>query len=219
VVFKRRDQRTWLQVIGRGIYPKGGWTRAVSYVMHRLRRLPDPPHRIARGVAAGVFVCFTPFFGLHFLLAAVLSFLMQGNILASLLATFVGNPLTFPFIATISLEMGSWMMGTPGGMHFDQVARIISHASAEVWVNFRAIVTGDEYDWNRMGIFYRGVFRPYLVGGIVPGILSGVGFYMLTVPAVAAYQNRRVKKLQARFEQRRAKLSKSPDSTDTDQLL
>jgi hypothetical protein len=31
-----------------------------SYVMHRLRRLPDPPHKIARGIAAGVFVSFTP---------------------------------------------------------------------------------------------------------------------------------------------------------------
>jgi len=219
VVFKRRDSRTWLQVITQVIYPKGGWSRAVSYVMHRLRRLPDPPHRIARGVAAGVFVCFTPLFGLHFFLAAFLAFLMQGNILAALLATFFGNPLTFPLIAGISLELGSWMSGTPGGFHFEIVTRAFSQASVELWANFRAIFNGDAADWHRMGAFYRGVFWPYLIGGIVPGIIAGVACYMLTRPAVAAYQKRRVKKLQERFEKRRAKLARPPGTKDPDQLL
>ena len=66
MVFKRRNPRTWLRTVAEVFYPRGGWRRAVSYVIHRLRRLPDPPHKIARGVAAGVFVCFTPFFGFHF---------------------------------------------------------------------------------------------------------------------------------------------------------
>jgi len=219
VVFKRRDPRTWPQALGHLVYPKGGWGRAVSYVMHRLRRLPDPPHRIARGVAAGVFVCFTPFFGLHFFIAAFLAFVMQGNIIAALLATFFGNPLTFPFIATISLELGSWMMGTPGGFHFDVVARAFSQASIELWKNLRALFTDDVADWQRMAAFYRGVFWPYIVGGIVPGVVTAVATYMLTLPAVSAYQKRRVKKLQSKFEKRRAKLAKTPGSEDPDQLL
>ena len=97
-MFKRRTPKSYLRMLADWVYPKGGWGRAISYVLHRLRRLPDPPHRIARGVAAGVFVCYTPFFGLHFFLAAFLAFLMQGNIVAALLATFFGNPVTFPLI-------------------------------------------------------------------------------------------------------------------------
>ena len=60
---------------------------------------------------AGIFVCYTPFYGFHFVLAGVLAYLMRGNILAALLATFYGNPLTFPIIATVSVELGSWMLG------------------------------------------------------------------------------------------------------------
>ena len=112
-MFKRRDPKTWLRTFVEFIYPRGGWKRAASYVGHRLRRLPDPPHRIARGIAAGVFVCFTPYFGFHFFLAAGLAWVMQGNVVAALLATFFGNPLTFPIIAAISLELGQWMLGTP----------------------------------------------------------------------------------------------------------
>ena len=44
-------------------YPDGGWQRAGSYVWHRLRRLPDRPERIAKGIAAGVMVSFLPIFG------------------------------------------------------------------------------------------------------------------------------------------------------------
>ena len=53
---------------------------------------------VAAGVAAGAFTSFTPFMGLHFLFAALFAWAIRGNLLASALGTFVGNPLTFPFI-------------------------------------------------------------------------------------------------------------------------
>lgn len=216
MVFKRRDPRTWPQVIVRWLYPRGGWSRAVSYVMHRLRRLPDPPHKIARGVAAGIFVCFTPFFGFHFILAAVLSFIMQGNILAALLATFFGNPLTFPIIATVSLELGSWMLGTPGGVQFPEVVQAFSSATLELSRNFSALFTDEVVNWHSMAGFFRQVFWPYMVGGLIPGTVAGVIGYGLTLPAVSAYQKRRVKKLQSRFEKHRAALAKSDGAAKTE---
>ncbi|MDJ0628071.1 MAG: DUF2062 domain-containing protein [Rhodobacter sp.] len=209
MVFKRRTPRTWLQFIGAGFYPRGGWRRAVEYVVHRLRRLPDPPHKIARGVAAGVFVCFTPFFGFHFVLSAILAFIMQGNILASLLATFFGNPLTFPLIAALSLELGSWMLGVPGGVPLPEVFGAFSQASVELWRNFTAIFTPEVAHWDSLRVFFWRVFWPYTVGGLVPGTFAGVAAYMLALPAVRAYQNRRVKKLKERFEKRRTALKRA----------
>jgi hypothetical protein len=69
------------------LWPKGGWTRAATYVKHRLNRLPDSPHRIARGIMAGVFTVFTPFYGLHFFMAAGFALLLRGNVVAALLGT------------------------------------------------------------------------------------------------------------------------------------
>ncbi|MDA0961670.1 MAG: DUF2062 domain-containing protein, partial [Proteobacteria bacterium] len=94
MVFKRRERRSVWRAGVEFLYPRGGWTRAFHYVKHRVRRLPDSPERIARGIWAGVFTTFTPFYGLHFIVAAIISRVMQGNILASLMATFFGNPLT-----------------------------------------------------------------------------------------------------------------------------
>ena len=48
-MFKRRKPRSYSQLATEMIYPRGGWRRASQYVMHRIRRLPDQPQRIARG--------------------------------------------------------------------------------------------------------------------------------------------------------------------------
>ena len=87
-MFKRRDRRPIWRAIGEFLWPRGGWSRAFQYVQHRLRRLPDSPERIGRGIWAGVFTTFTPFYGLHFIFAAMVAFVMRGNILASMMATF-----------------------------------------------------------------------------------------------------------------------------------
>jgi uncharacterized protein (DUF2062 family) len=83
VVFKRRDQReVGRRIIAEALWPRGGWARAFQYVQHRLRRLPGTPEQIARGIFAGAVTVFTPLFGLHFLVAAILAKIMRGSILA-----------------------------------------------------------------------------------------------------------------------------------------
>ena len=61
------------------LLPRRGWRRGVEYLSHRVRRLPDTPHRIALGFACGVFGSFTPFFGLHIVLAAVIARLLRSQ--------------------------------------------------------------------------------------------------------------------------------------------
>ena len=94
MVFKRRDRRPVWEIVARALYPRGGWRRAAEYIALRLRRLPDSPEKIARGIGAGVFTTFTPFYGLHFILAGILAKILRGNIVAAILGTFFGNPLT-----------------------------------------------------------------------------------------------------------------------------
>jgi uncharacterized protein len=44
------------------------------------------------------------------------------------------------------------------------------------------------------------VFLPYLVGGIVPGLLASAVMYYLSMSLVRAYQNRRRKVLRAKLD-------------------
>ncbi len=202
-MFKRKP-RTWGRTALEFLYPRGGWWRAALYVVHRIRRLPDPAHRISRGIGAGVFVCFTPFFGLHFVLATAVAWAIRGNILAALLATFFGNPLTFPLIAELSLGIGNWILGAPGGMHLPQIVEAFSRAMGDVVRNLGALFTPAEADWGGILRFWREVLLPYFLGGLGPGMLTGVAAYFATTPVITTYQRARVKRLRKRYEKRMA---------------
>ena len=206
MVFKRRDKQSFLRRVWEFFWPRTGWTRAAMYVKHRLWRLPDPPHRIARGIFAGVFVTFSPFFGLHFFLAAFLSWAMRGNIIAALLATFVGNPLTFFFIGAASLNAGHFILGRPPPGEVDEgMFKLFWHAIQDTGWNVWAILTGNTPEWGRLPVFYQEVFFPYMVGGIIPGLVAGIAAYYFTLPIIRAYQNRRKGRIKAKLAALKAK--------------
>lgn len=209
-MFKRRDPRSYGQIASDLIWPRGGWRRALAYVLHRLRRLPDQPHRIARGVAVGVFVSFTPLFGLHFFLAAGVAWLLRGNVLAALLATFVGNPITFPFIAMLCLTAGRWLLGVHGMVSPQMIFGEFTRASGELYHNVLASFTDRTAHWDRLAEFYDRVFLPYALGGLIWGLIAAVAAHYLTLPVIRAYHARRAKKMAERIARMR-ELAQSRD--------
>jgi uncharacterized protein (DUF2062 family) len=178
------------------LWPRGGWVRAFRYVRHRLSRLPGSPEQIARGIFAGVFAIFTPFFGLHFVTAAIIAKLMRGSILAAILATFVGNPLTFVPIAYVSLQIGHFVLGSrPRDVFEDSLFEKFTAALRDLWNNTKAIFTDDQAHWGDLIRFYEDVFLPWTIGGIIPGLVVGYLFYAISVPLIRAYQTRRSARL------------------------
>lgn len=205
----KRNPRSYLRIVTEFFYPRGGWYRAARYVLHRLRRLPDPADRISRGIAAGVFVSFSPLFGLHFVTAALIAYVVRGNLLAAILATFVGNPITFPFIAGLSLNLGARFLGyPPRDMRLTQIVDAFSRAGDDIWHNFLAIFTHRAADWEGLSLFFDRVFLPYLIGGILPGLGAALIAFGLSRPIITAYQKRRVKQIRKRYEKRMAEKAK-----------
>ncbi|SFR11255.1 DUF2062 domain-containing protein [Poseidonocella sedimentorum] len=212
MVFKRRNKRGALRIAAEFLYPRGGWTRAFHYVRHRLTRLPGTPEMIGRGIAVGVFTAFTPFYGLHFFIAALLALIVRGNVLAAILGTFFGNPLTYVPIAVISLKFGHFLLGT----HFTDSDRSLfgkfRGAAHDLLANIGAIFDHRAQDWAQLRIFWDEVFWPYLLGGILPGLISALVMYALCVPVIRVYQNRRKGMIKAKWDALRAK-KKQADAT------
>jgi hypothetical protein len=82
-----------------------------------------------------------------------------------------------------------------------------SRATADLWHNFTAVFTGEPMRWAGLARFYERVFLPYLLGGILPGLVAATAGYFVTLPLVTAYQRRRKKKLRERFERIRAAMA------------
>ena len=104
----------------------------------------------------------------------------------------------------ISLQTGHFFLGTdyipPGDVGKSIFAKFLD-AGADLQQNIFALVKGVKTDWSRLEVFYQEVFFPYMIGGIIPGlIIASVGYY-LSEPIIRAYQNRRkgflIKKLRA----------------------
>ncbi|MEP4035434.1 MULTISPECIES: DUF2062 domain-containing protein [unclassified Pseudophaeobacter] len=200
MVFRRRDRRPLLRAVADFIWPRGGWKRAFLYVKHRVRRLPDSPERIARGVWAGVFTTFTPFYAMHFIVAALIARLMNGNILAALSGTFFGNPLTYVPIGVAALQTGHWMLGT----EYEEVDKSLVgkffDAGKDLKDNLFALFHDRPADWDGLHLFYDEVFFPYLVGGAFPGVITATICYMISLPVIRAYQQHRRSRIKAKFE-------------------
>jgi uncharacterized protein len=88
----------------------------------RLRRIPASSHSIALGCAAGVFAIFTPFLGFQMLLAALLALILRGNVFASAVGTFAGNPLTYPLIWISTFTVGNILAGSSANAEIAQLS-------------------------------------------------------------------------------------------------
>lgn len=204
MIFRRRERPPLLARLRESLMPRKGMWRGMDYIHKRMRRLPDSPHRIALGFACGAFVSFTPFFGFHFLFAALLAWLLRANVLAGIFGTVVGNPLTFPLISVSSLWLGRWMLGrTHGGSEFEKVTRAFAEGFNAIWGTVKSWFGYGPSMLDGLVAFLDDIFLPYLIGGIIPGLVTAALCYWLIGPIVAAYQERRRRRLETRADERR----------------
>lgn len=203
MVFKRRDKPPLLRRLREALFPRRGWRRGIEYLGHRLRRIPDTPHRIALGFGIGVFASFTPFFGAHVLLALGLAKVMRGNLIASFAGTLVGNPVTIPFFAAISLALGRRILGHGAtGRDFTRVSDAFEQAGRGLWSSILSLFGYGDSQWRLLAPFFKDIFWPYFVGGLLPGLIGEIIFYYIVRPLVAAYQARRRARMLERAHER-----------------
>ena len=148
--------------------------------------------------AAGVFVSFTPLFGLHLFGSMALAWAIGGNVLAGVIGSFVGNPVTIPFIALMSLALGRWILDIEGRLTPIAIFDAFAVAGRQLTGNLLSPWSGDPMEWDQLHAFGRDIFLPYLIGGIVPGLTAAIVCHYLTVPLVEAYHRRRDARLRRR---------------------
>ena len=180
------------------LWPRAGWERAAKYLFHRVARLPGTPYAIAGGFACGAAVSFTPFVGLHIVVAALLAWGIRANVISSVIGTVVGNPWTFPFIWVWIYELGHWI-GVGTGAHARENLDFISLFGKMLEAVLR--LDGGYLFETAWPVF----FLPMLAGGIPTALVMWLAFYVPLKPVVESYQRRRRARRQRRQRRRQAK--------------
>ena len=205
-MFRRRNKPNafdWLRNI---FWPRIGWRRAWVYWLHRMGRLPGSDYSISVGFAFGAAISFTPFVGLHFLLAALLSWICRANILASAIGTAVGNPWTFPFIWIWIYKLGVWMgYETPE-------ANVPSMDFAGFFGNMLKSLL--RFDLNYLAETAWPIFGPMLLGSLPTAIIAWLAFYLIWHWSISAYRRARLRRRAARRQRQLKRKAKNMESNN-----
>lgn len=138
----------------------------------RLLRINDTPEKIAKGAALGVFLGIYPTFGLGFILAWLGSAVMGWNKAASILGSFIMNPLTIPFFWTLSAVVG--------GFIFNQDSRLL----------YNEIKTGDFFANGGMLGGLKTSALIYIAGNTIVSVFFSVLAYFAVKNAVITHRKK-----------------------------
>ncbi len=81
----------------------------------KLVSLKDTPHAIAGGVAIGIFMGFTPLFGVKTLLALGLAYLLRCNPIAAVISVSLHDVVAplWPVMLRVEYDIGYWLLSHP----------------------------------------------------------------------------------------------------------
>jgi len=183
-----------------------GVRRTARYAGHRLARLPDTPWAIAGGFAWGAAASFTPFVGLHIVLAALGAWVTRCNLVAAAVGTVVGNPWTFPFIWAAIYKTGALAFGLdataePPLASLARLFALLWRLAGEGVRRAAGLAQGDAGpSWREVGALAEAVLLPMTVGSLPWAIAAWLVFYFAMRRLLVGYRAARSARLALRRE-------------------
>jgi len=144
----------------------------IRETVKKLFSLKDTPHAIAGGVAIGVFVGFTPLFGIKTLLSLGLAYALRCNPIAAVIAVSLHDVLMpfAPFLMRMEYDIGYWMLSHP------------HHLPPKLELSHQHLHLGEMLQWTT----FLNLGLPLLLGSLVVSAPAAVVFYFLMLAIVKA---------------------------------
>ncbi|MBN1765264.1 MAG: DUF2062 domain-containing protein [Sedimentisphaerales bacterium] len=98
-------------------------------MVYRILHADDTPHKLALGLALGVFIGWTPTIGLQMLLVVLLAALLRANTRVGVPIVWISNPLTIVPIYWLNYQVGAKLLGLFGDrpeIHMDTLQSLLS---------------------------------------------------------------------------------------------
>lgn len=154
--------------------------RLKRFFIYRVLHVDDTAHRIALGLAIGIFITWTPTLGFQMLLTVLLAALVRANKLVGVPFVWISNPLTAVPLYGFNFLVGAWVL--PGSYRFSE----FTHAMGEA-IKFNGGWLDKLFAW--WSATWK-IFAPLWVGSILVGLMLGVATYFVTRWGVRVYRDR-----------------------------
>lgn len=130
--------------------------------LRRLILLGESADRVALAFAIGVFLSFSPFWGLHAVVGLVVAFVFRLNRVAVLVGIFVNSPWTVAPVASLGTALGLLILGTE--VRLPKLA-------------VKSIFSGEF--WQEMLSEFENLFLPFLLGNLILALVAGLLAYFI----------------------------------------
>ena len=142
----------------------------------------DPPHRIALGLALGIFIGFLPIMGIQMAVVTLLAIPLRGNLKAALAGVWVSNPVTF-----VPLYWANYLFGT---LFCPKRAISISAFGGEI--THAVNVHADSISSRLASLLNLGadILVPLWVGSTILGVSLGILTYVVTYRWIRFYRRK-----------------------------
>jgi hypothetical protein len=148
-----------------------------NFVIYRILHVDDTPHRIALGVAIGMFIALTPTVGFQMGLTVAVAALLRANKAVGVPLAWITNPVTIPPIYGFNYWLGTKMLGHNYDLH--RFKGFIAAAIKE-----GSLLERLQDLWNAMWT----IFWPLWLGSVAVGLLLGAISYFAVRYAVVQYR-------------------------------
>ena len=151
------------------------------FFIYRVLSLDDTPHRIALGLAVGMFITFTPTIPFQMVLTILISALLGANKFVGVPFVWISNPLTMGPIFYLNFLVGSSMLGG-------------KYSAAEAWNSLVNAVKFGAGWVEKAQLWWQAtwkIFLPLWSGSFVVAVIVGVLSYIATYWGVVAWRRRR----------------------------
>jgi uncharacterized protein (DUF2062 family) len=134
----------------------------------RFLKIRGKPREIALGMALGLFVGMTPFFGIHMAIAVLIAAIFKWNKISAAMGVWISNPITAPVIYSLTYFLGSKLLGKgasftpPGELSLSFIIQLFRKSPEILWV--------------------------LTVGGVLVGLPLAIVGYYLSHSSILKYQ-------------------------------
>jgi uncharacterized protein (DUF2062 family) len=160
----------------------------LRFLEYKILHIDDTPHKIALGLAIGLFIAWTPLLGLHLLIVIFLSMLLRANKFAGLVSVWVSNVFTFFIIYYPSYLVGRTVCEVfvrNEDMSEEQVSEIFNRLFAPA--NIITDIFTKQY-WIQFWDLTKSIGLELWIGGFIIGGLVAVCSYVICYNLIMSHR-------------------------------
>lgn len=170
--------------------PKNALLRVKEFVVYRVLRANDTPHRLSLGIAVGMFIAWTPTPGIQMLLVVLVASLLRANRLVGVPLVWLSNPFTLVPVYYPNYLVGEFLVGccyNSPAVSYGELMKML-----ENFRSFSYIVVHffDKELWQELAQLLLRLGLELWVGSIVVGLFLGVVSYFVSYKVIVWYRTR-----------------------------